>query len=159
MHEESIRTPMIVHDPRSGNAVRGKRVAHMTLNIDAAPTVMALAGVEPLPRMQGRDLGPLLGGQPGAWRSEWYYDQLFDSGGWLPPVEGVRNERWKYARYVGMQKPFEELYDLHADPGEQRNLAAEPGAQERLTAMRVRWDVWRRRIDDWTPARPWTDPP
>jgi arylsulfatase A-like enzyme len=158
MHEESIRTPMIVHDPRMPNGARGKRIPQMTLNLDVAPTMLALAGVRPIPKMQGRDLGPLMRGQTSGWRDEWYYEQLFDAAGWIPPVEGVRNERWKFARFTGMQKPFEELYDLRADPGEEKNLAGEPTAQERLTQMRARWETWRKHIDGWDMARDWSDP-
>jgi arylsulfatase A-like enzyme len=157
MHEESIRTPMIVCDPRLSNASRGRRVSRMALNIDVAPTILSLAGV-PLPNVQGRDLTPLLRADAAPWRSEWFYDQLFTTNGWIPAVEGVRTERWKYARFVEMEKPFEELYDLQADPGEERNLAADAAARERLEAMRTRWQDWRKHLEAWRVGDRWSDP-
>jgi arylsulfatase A-like enzyme len=157
MHEESIRTPMIVYDPRRSNASRGKRIDQMALNIDIAPTVLSMAGA-PMPNMQGRDLTPLLSGDGTNWRSEWYYDQLFTTNGWIPAVEGVRTKRWKYARYVEMEPPFEELYDLQTDPGEERNLAMDAGARERLATMRSRWETWRTRLDSWHAGERWSDP-
>jgi arylsulfatase A-like enzyme len=157
MHEESIRTPMIVYDPRQPSASRGKRVSRMALNIDLAPTVLSMAGA-PTPNVQGRDLTPLLAGKGGEWRSEWYYDQLFTTNGWIPAVEGVRTERWKYARYVEMEKPFEELYDLQTDPGEERNLATDAGARDRLAMMRSRRETWRKRLDSWHVGERWSDP-
>lgn len=155
MHEESIRTPMVVYDPRLPNGSRGKRLNQMALNIDVAPTILSLAGV-PSPHMQGRDLSPLWRGDTKGWRTEWYYDQLFTANDWIPPVEGVRTERWAYARYVGMEQPFEELYDLRADPGEEKNLAGR-GVGE-LAAMRARWEAWRQRLDGWRVNQTWSDP-
>jgi arylsulfatase A-like enzyme len=157
MHEESIRTPMVVYDPRLPAASRGRRVTRMSLNIDVAPTMLSMAGVA-VPNVQGRDLGPLLSGSGGNWRSEWYYDQLFTTNGWIPAVEGVRTERWKYARYVDMRQPFEEMYDLQTDPGEERNLSASSDARDRLATMRSRWETWRKRLDSWNTGQPWSDP-
>jgi arylsulfatase A-like enzyme len=157
MHEESIRTPMIVYDPRQPKQSGGKRVSHVALNIDIAPTMLSMAGAT-MPHMQGRDLTPLLNGNPANWRSEWYYDQLFTTNGWIPAVEGVCTDQWKYARYVEMEKPFEELYDLQSDPGEERNLADDAAARDRLATMRARWETWRKRLDSWSVRERWSDP-
>jgi N-sulfoglucosamine sulfohydrolase len=40
------------------------------------------------------------------------------------------------------ERPREELYDLRADPYEQRNLAAEPQHAPRLAEMRARLEAW-----------------
>jgi arylsulfatase A-like enzyme len=40
----------------------------MVLTIDLAPTLMELAGLPPLPAMQGRSLAPIFSGTAGAWR-------------------------------------------------------------------------------------------
>ena len=40
------------------------------------------------------------------------------------------------------ERPAEELYDLKADPGEQRNLAAEPGHAPRVKEMRAKLESW-----------------
>jgi len=45
-------------------------------------------------------------------------------------------------------RPAEELYDLRVDPGEQRNLAAEPAHQERLGDLRAELDAWLAALDD-----------
>ena len=113
-------------------------------------------GGAPIPHMQGRDLGPLLRGDTPGWRTDWYYEQLFTANDWIPPVEGVRSDRWAYMRYVGMEPPFEELYDLRADPGEEKNLA--PRRLTELNQMRSRWDSWRTRLDTWRVSERWSDP-
>lgn len=45
-------------------------------------------------------------------------------------------------------RPSEELYDLAADPHEQRNLAADPRHAARLAALRADLDAWMRQQGD-----------
>jgi arylsulfatase A-like enzyme len=45
----------------------------------------------------------------------------------------VRTDRWKYSYYVGHA---DELYDIIDDPGETRNLAADPGHQPVVRQLR-----------------------
>ena len=44
MHEESIRTPLLVYDPSLSKEKRGKKLDPMTLNIDISPTSAGLRG-------------------------------------------------------------------------------------------------------------------
>lgn len=146
MHEESIRTPLIVHDPRLPAARRGARRDEMVLNIDFAPTVLELAGLKPLPAMQGQSLLPLLEGKKPAWRTEWFYEHTYTNG-WIPQTEGVRTERWKYTRYLDTTPLFEELFDLSSDPQETNNLARDPRHAAQLDALRARWQHWRTTLE------------
>jgi len=157
MHEESIRVPLIVYDPRLPTARQGTRIKPMTLNIDLAPTMLAAAGVPPPLTMQGRDLGPLCRGESVPWRTEWFYEHLFEHA-WIPKSEGVRTEQWKYARYIETHPLFEELFDLQADPREKRSLVREPRHKSRLETMRRRWEAWRTALESWKPDRAWRDP-
>ena len=59
MYEEGIRVPLMIHDLRLPAASRGHR-SQMALNIDIAPTIVAMAGL-PVPKaMHGMDLSPIL---------------------------------------------------------------------------------------------------
>ena len=58
-HQESIRVPLIVSDPRMPKDRRGSTRDDFTLNVDLAPTMLAAAGIAPPPTMQGRDIAPL----------------------------------------------------------------------------------------------------
>jgi arylsulfatase A-like enzyme len=158
MHEESIRTPLILYDPRLPGSTRGRRRSEMTLNIDLAPTLLASAGVPVPPSMQGRSLRPLLEGTAPAWRKEWFYEHWFTSGGWIPRSEGVRTQTRKYARYLDSEPLFEELYDLEQDPLEERNLAADNRRRQELQLLRTRWETWRARLDSWRLEAPWSEP-
>ncbi len=156
MHEESIRTPLVVHDPRLPRSAQGQRRSEMALNIDVAPTLLSIAGVSP-PPMQGRDLTPLIGGETQAWRREWFYEHLFEHE-WIPRTEGVRTESWKYTRYLDTKPEFEEIFDLTRDPLEEQNLARTMEHSDRLVELTERWKAWRSGLEAWTPDSKWSDP-
>lgn len=155
MHEESIRVPLVIHDPRPAGA-RGLRRNELTLNIDLAPTMLDLAGVK-APPMQGRSLAPLLRGESPQWRSDFFYEHRFRHA-WIPPTEGVRTTSWKYTQYTAEPDTFEELYDLASDPLEERNLARSPNAAQRLNALRQRRKQYLNALTAWKPDTRWVDP-
>ena len=76
------------------------------------------------------------------WRTDFFVEHLFDHPE-IPKHEGVRGERYKYARYFEQQPVYEELYDLVVDPGEARNLAADADYFELLSELRSRTDELR----------------
>ena len=61
-HEEIVRVPLIVVDPRpAADATRGTVTTTLTETIDLAPTFLDWAGGEPEPhRLEGRSLKPLI---------------------------------------------------------------------------------------------------
>ncbi len=146
MYEESIRVPLIIRDARLPSELRGRRPSQMALSIDLAPTMLALAGVPAPESMQGRDLGPLVRGERIEWRGDWYYEHTYARLPQhpIPRCEGVRTERWKYTRYTDFNPPYEQLFDLAADPGEEKNLAGDAAAHgETLARLRARCDECR----------------
>ena len=139
-YELSIRVPLIIFDPRLEEESRGALPSLPVLNIDIAPTLLALAGVEAPSTMQGTSLVPILeGASPEGWRSDFFVEHLMDHPE-IPKHEGVRGERYKYARYFEQEPVYEELYDHLADPMETRNLAGDPDYLEILTELRRRTD-------------------
>jgi len=145
MYEESIRVPLIIRDPRLPAAACGRR-SQMALNIDIAPTILALAGLALPPAIQGLDLRPILRDPEAAGRTDWYYEHDVESestGKPLPRCEGVRTESWKYVRYKDTHPVQEELFDLQADPREEHNLTPDPAQAGRLATLRARCDQLR----------------
>jgi choline-sulfatase len=137
-YELSIRIPLIVLDPRAARASRGALPTQPVLNIDIAPTLLELAGVDVPRTMQGRSLLPILAGAtPPDWRTDFFIEHLFDMPE-IPKHEGVRGQRYKYARYFEQEPVYEELYDLLVDPMETVNLAADPAHFETLVELRRR---------------------
>ncbi|MFN7935559.1 MAG: sulfatase [Bryobacteraceae bacterium] len=142
-YEESIRVPMIIRDPRLSPSLHGGTRDEMTLNIDVAPTILRIAGLAPTPRMQGRDLGPLVRNEKPAWREDWFYEHTYNTPPArlpIPASEAVRGKRWKYARYTQEKPIYEQLFDLQSDPQERHNLAANPAHKATLAKLRTRCD-------------------
>ncbi|MCX6910678.1 MAG: sulfatase-like hydrolase/transferase, partial [Verrucomicrobia bacterium] len=148
MHEESLRVPLLVFDPRAPARQRGQVSDAMALNLDIAPTLLELAGLRTPETMQGRSLLPLLRNpkQPG--RDAFFYEHLYTHAPKPPrhiePCEGVRERDWKYIVWLDQAGPtHEELYDLRADPLETKNLAAAPSAAAKLAELRRKHEAFR----------------
>ncbi|MDP7306041.1 MAG: sulfatase-like hydrolase/transferase, partial [Roseibacillus sp.] len=140
-HEESIRIPLIIHDPRQREK-RTQPLTELVLNIDFAPTILSYAGLPAPKSMQGRSLTPLLAKSSRDWRSDFFYEHHFIPNR-LPESEAVRGQRWKYIHWLAPKPGVEELYDLAKDPLERTNLAGDPSHREALAKMRRRWQELR----------------
>ncbi len=141
-YEESLRVPLLIADPRLPAGRRGKTTDELSLNIDIAPTLLSFAGLEVPQEYQGRSLVPLLRGEQVKWRSDFFCEHLFVHAD-IPQWEGVRAERYVYARYFTQKPVYEFLHDLKADPQELKNLAREEGHAALLERMRRRTNELR----------------
>lgn len=119
IYEEALRVPYLVRYPRKFKA--GSVVDQMVLNIDLAPTFVALAGVEIPASMQGRDWSPLAAGTSTEWRSA-FLAQYYKEAGGVPTLYGVRTDDSKMIQYPGRPE-WTEAFDLKGDPYEIDNLA------------------------------------
>jgi arylsulfatase A-like enzyme len=136
MYDNSIRVPMIIYDPRSAQS---RKVKDMVLNIDIAPTLFDLAGLEIPKSWQGLSLAGFLEEKnPDFKRDDFICEHLWQVA-IIAPSEGLRTKDWKYFRYINDPR-HEELYDLKSDPLEKNNLALNPRFQERLFEMRGRFE-------------------
>jgi arylsulfatase A-like enzyme len=138
--EESLRVPLVIYDPRLPQAQRGRVVDRLALNVDLAATFLDWAGAPKPAAYEGRSLVPLVNGQtPADWRTQFFCEHVD-----LAPTltwEGVRGERYVYARYFDQQPAFEFLHDLQSDPDELKNLAKDPEQTEVLKRMRALCDA------------------
>ena len=131
-YEESLRVPLIVHDPKRFQS--GERVEGLSNHTDILPTVLDLLGYEvkngeypgysllsPIP--EGRTL----------------MVSCFNKDKCLVSLKGPE----KYIHHYGNQP--DEFFDLSKDPLEKRNLTEERGQE----AKRRRYELlaWRSRID------------
>ena len=119
MYEPGLRVPLLVRGP---GIWAGSTPAEFVANIDLAPTFLDLAGQPIPPSMQGRSLVPLLKGEaPADWRKSLYYRYYHDPGHHNTMAHlGVRTATHKLIHYWKLDAW--EMYDLAADPTEQKNL-------------------------------------
>jgi arylsulfatase len=139
-HQESIRVPLIIDDPRMPANARGTVDNNFTLNVDLAPTILAFAGIEIPETMQGRDISDLYVRGVGAegWRDEFFYEHATLPGKVdIPASEALIRKDWKYMFWPDAN--LEQLFDLINDPIEENDLAADPAQKDRLAEMRSRF--------------------
>ncbi|MHC4995102.1 MAG: sulfatase family protein [Planctomycetota bacterium] len=138
-YEQSLRVPLIIFDPRQPKATRGRVESAMGVNLDFPSTFLDWAGVEIPGHYQGRSLKEVVRGNvPSDWRKDFFCEHVT-----LAPHitwEGVRGERYVYARYFDQEPVYEFLHDLKNDPDQLVNLATESGHSEALLKMRRRCD-------------------
>lgn len=144
-HEESIRVPLIIYDPRKGNEFKHILSDEIALNIDIAPTILGYAGVDVPEGMQGTDLQLWAGGKNKPRdRQDFFYEHTFMGSPQLPKVEGVVSRELKYMKFI--EHDYEELYDLKNDPHEKKNLAKETSYQAQLLELRNRYRELKEKV-------------
>lgn len=138
-HQESIRVPLIIDDPRMSENIRGKTNDDFTLNVDLAPTILAAAGIDAPKTMQGKDLSLLyFSEQKPEWRDEFFYEHpMIKSTDFIPASEALVRKDWKYFYWPEFDR--EQLFDLKADPREENDLATDPKHSDKLVEMRTRF--------------------
>lgn len=122
MHEQSIRVPMIIYDPRQPESSRGKSFDEMVLNVDVTPTILKLAGVNIPQRYQGESLTAFYHDAPEQWRSSIFCEHRLEGNELLLKTECFRDATFKFIRYEDTPD-FVELYNLKEDVNETKNLA------------------------------------
>jgi arylsulfatase A-like enzyme len=155
LYQPGLHVPLLLRYP--GAIAPGTRTAGAAENVDVAPTILTLLGID---RMQGAEGRPLLqparspdpvgGGarfQPAPGRAITHAESDFQlihpenpryyipgpAGRWTSASDG--HHKLIHIPHPGGE--IIELYDLDADPGETRNLAADPSlAEVRLRLLR-----------------------
>lgn len=144
LYEQGLRVPLLVRYP--GVVVAGTKAPGPSLNIDVAPTILTLAGVDGMQGVEGRPLLSVQGagaarrataapGRPLVW-AESDFQMTYQenprrfidgpAGRWTAAGDG----RHKLILIPRPGGEILELYDLESDPGESQNLADDPALAE-----------------------------
>lgn len=121
-----------------GLLAAGREVRELTTHRDLLPTLIELCGlVRPAGvALDGSSLGPLLRGENAGWPER------------VAVVDRQANRLKKGAPYVVMRGPWrlvnDELYDVSADPGQQRDIAAL--RPEIVRELRAEYDAWWKEV-------------
>jgi len=138
MYEESLRVPGFIFDPRDP---KGRvRSQEMVLNIDLAPTILDLAGLEIPSHMDGKSLVPLLEDPDLPFREDFFYEHLYrhmEDYSHIERSEGIRTREWSYIHYINQEGPAsEEFYNIIEDPLQLNDLSEEERTMELLSQLR-----------------------
>ncbi|MDE2729585.1 MAG: arylsulfatase [Gemmatimonadota bacterium] len=129
------RVPFFLRWP-GGGLDGGRDVDEMSLHIDVLPTFIDLCDLDaPDVNFDGQNIAPLLHGGPASLPGDRVHFLQYRQDT-VPPekwTNAVMTRRWRLVR-------GKELYDIKADPGQRKDLAADlPDVVERL---RVAHDAW-----------------
>ena len=118
VYDYAMRVPFLVATPFT--ELQGVRVESQVSAVDVYPTVLALTGIDPVPRVHGRSLLPVML-DPKTETAAYAYGESMTPSlqfGWSP-LHYLRSSRYKL-----IKAPRPELYDLSADPEETTNVFA-----------------------------------
>jgi len=139
IHEESIRVPLIIYDPRVSENKKGLTNNQMVLNIDVAPTILNYAGIQIPETMQGKNIREILYKKKSDWRNDFLFEHPFKYKT-LPRSEGVVTKDWKYVRFIDRQPGYEWMYHTKADPKEKQNLAEDENYTNTKVQLKKRFE-------------------
>ena len=111
LYEEKIREPLLIRFPKGKWANR--RVGALVQPVDMAPTILDLGGVKAGAELHGESMMKLLRGQQRTLRP-------FAMSGRFGEGITASTARWSLLCWPAGE--YSELYDLSADPGQERNV-------------------------------------
>lgn len=131
-YEASLRVPLIAYAPNL--LPKGQTRTGLVRNLDIAPTILDVAGVDRPAQFEGQSFIPLATGKTPEkqWKSEMTYEYYWN---WdypmTPSTFAIVRNGYKFIQYQGIWD-IEELYDLKSDPDEMHNLAFDPRYHDML---------------------------
>lgn len=132
--EEAARVPFVVSLKGVTKAGAVDRQHLVSTGLDLIPTLCDFAGIAIPAGLMGRSVRAMAEGRDAAtWRPYVAVETQFG--------RMIRSDRYKYAVYESGQRR-EQLVDLEKDPGETRNVAADPAMAEVLKQHRAMMREW-----------------
>jgi len=144
LHDEALLVPLVLRAP--GLITAGRVVEEQVSLVDLTPTLLELVGLSAPPDIQGRSFASLLTGPTPPGGAAFQERPVISTC--LTGSESVRSRQYKYLRSKGGER----FYDLHVDPLESTNRAAENAAL--LPAARAMLDDAHASCARWKQAHP-----
>jgi arylsulfatase A-like enzyme len=150
LYESVVHVPFIIAEP---SIAAPRRIESQTLisnGLDLMPTICDYAGVSPPQACRGISLRPAATNPDASTGRDFIVlETTFAQDANDPGFSGrcLRTHQYKYIVYDSGRRR-EQLFDMHNDPGEVRNLAAGQEHQEILNRHRELLEGWCRDRDD-----------
>lgn len=170
LYDPGLRTALLMRLPERLAANRA--ISELASNVDDAPTVLQLCGLDVPAQMQGRSLAGLLLGGAHEPRQEVFAELTYHET--YNPMRAIRTHRHKLIRnleprprtampldywrrcasaealapWLSATPPEWELYDLAADPWEMHNLADRPSHRATREGLATRLERWMAETGD-----------
>ncbi len=140
LHEEGVRVPMIMRNPREPHA--GETRDALVYLADMMPTACAWTSTPTPDGLQGRSLVDVYAGRAPAVRDAVFarYDEKDDQ-----MFRSIRTERYKLIQYIKLD--LEQLFDLSNDPFELKDLSGDAKLNEVRRELHDRLMQWRSEQD------------
>jgi uncharacterized sulfatase len=140
-YDGTVRVPLLVRWP--GHVPAGVRSESLQSLVDIAPTIMAAAGLDPDPRMQGVDQTPSWSDPDLRIREGVLIENRLEAG---LQVNSWITDRYRLSIHSDLahDRTELELYDLQEDPQELDSLAADPGHHKLRDDLLAR--AWRETV-------------
>jgi len=130
LYDETVHVPVLLKMPEQKFA--GQRIDSRVALVDIAPSLLQVAGVDAPLSVQGVSLLPLLEATQSSSNDKGKEKQpekteeraVFSSSSYARRIFGASELRsWRSGKYLYVQAPRRELYDVPADPEASKNLA------------------------------------
>jgi arylsulfatase A-like enzyme len=141
LYEGGIRVPLMIRWP--GVMLRAATCAEPVILTDLFHTCMHAAGLTPAADLtDGTDLTPLLKDPSAKLERDALYFHYPHYYGTTTPVSAIRTRDWKLLEYF--EDNHIELYNLHDDPSEQHDLAAQK--PDEAASLLGKLHAWRESV-------------
>lgn len=151
MWDTSVMIPLLMRWP--GQIEPGRKIDAMLSNVDFFRTFLGAVGV-PVPpdaKAHGMDFSPVLRGAMMKISAPAVYGQYDLHNGALAYMRMIRTDRYKLVRFFHARNQ-DELYDLQADPDENKNLLSGNNKRPEAAAiekdLRAQLEAWMKSIND-----------
>ena len=144
--EESTRIPLLVSVPGLTSGLTCNALVEL---VDLYPTLCDLVGLERPPHLEGLSLAPLLENPDKEWKTGVF--SMMHQG----HAKTLRTDRYRLTRYTNVPAEGDlwhlrdaasghafELFDLHSDPGGEREHRRTPGTQSAGRGVGPDADRW-----------------
>ncbi|NKB99484.1 MAG: sulfatase-like hydrolase/transferase [Pseudomonadales bacterium] len=121
-YKSSVQVPLII---RPAGGCEQSTSESLAAVVDIGPTLLDVAGAQPLDKIRGRSLLPVITEQKDVHETLFSEIQKQSREEKAPTFRAVRNSRYRLTVETNTNTPCE-LFDLHEDPYELNNRASDP---------------------------------